>query len=116
MLIKNYLFISISLLISLFYKQITFGQSDGIISGKVIDKVTEKTVEYVSFKLFNAKDSQIVTGIYTDFEGKFLLNKITLGNYYATLTFSGYIPFEVNGVSLTATTKVLNLGTIKLEP
>jgi len=116
MLFKNYLFLVSVLILTLLHGPKTFAQGDGIISGKVIDKATEKPVEYVSFKLFNAKDSQLVTGIYTDSEGKFLLEKIALGNYYAKLTFTGYVPFQLEGVLLTPTTKVLNLGSLKLEP
>ena len=116
MLFKNYLFLVSVLILTLLHGPKTFAQGDGIISGKVIEKATEKPVEYVSFKLFNAKDSQLVTGIYTDSEGKFLLEKIALGNYYAKLTFTGYVPFQLEGVLLTPTTKVLNLGTIKIEP
>ncbi|MFN5786626.1 MAG: carboxypeptidase-like regulatory domain-containing protein, partial [Flavobacteriia bacterium] len=56
---------------------------DGIVSGRVLDKITDTPIEYVSIKLFSIKDSSIVAGIFTDSEGKFILENLPYGSYYA---------------------------------
>ena len=89
--------------------------ADGILSGKVVDKISDKPMEYVSFRLFSAKDSSVVSGAFTDIDGKFTLENVPVGTYYARFTFSGYTTKEINDIKLSTTVKSLNLGTIKLE-
>lgn len=98
-----------------------FGQNgkppagDGIVSGKVLDKNTDAPIEYVSIKLFSIKDSTIVAGIFTDVEGKFTLENLPYGSFYAKVSFTGYVTRVVDDIKLSATMKVANLGTIKLD-
>lgn len=88
---------------------------EGIIAGKVLDKVSSNPLEYVSFRLFSIKDSSVVTGIFTDIEGKFNLEQVPNGNYYAKLSFSGYETKQIDNISISSSMKVVNLGTIKLD-
>jgi outer membrane receptor protein involved in Fe transport len=90
-------------------------QGEGIVSGKVIDKNTELTIEYVSFKLFSVKDSALVAGIFSDNEGKFTLEQLPFGTYYGKLTFSGYLTKVIPDIKVSSSLKVANLGTIKLD-
>ena len=48
----------------------------GIISGVVIDKQSQKPVEYANIVLYNKSDSAMVTGTITLPEGKFNLKNI----------------------------------------
>ena len=88
---------------------------DGVVAGKVIDKSAQKPLDYVSFRLFSTKDSSVVAGIFTDAEGKFTLEQLPYGNYYAKLTFSGYTTKQIEDISITAGMKIVNLGTLKME-
>lgn len=89
--------------------------ADGIISGKVIDESSNQAIEYVSFRLFSAKDSSLFTGIFTDVDGKFTLEQIPYGNYYAKLTFTGFALKILDDIKISPTMKVVNLGTIKMK-
>ena len=88
---------------------------DGIVSGRVLDKITDTPIEYVSIKLFSIKDSSIVAGIFTDSEGKFILENLPYGSYYAKVSFTGYVSKVIDDVKLSSTMKVANLGTLKLD-
>jgi len=89
---------------------------DGLISGKVIDAVSENPLEYVSVKLFSTKDSSVVAGIFSDAEGKFLLEKIPNGTYFFKFSFAGYEINKSENVSISASLRVVNVGTFKLQP
>lgn len=91
------------------------GTGDGIVSGKILDKSKDTPLEYVSFRLFSVKDSSIVAGIFTDVGGKFTLENLPLGNFYAKITFTGYAPLIMNDIKISSVMKVVNLGTIKME-
>ena len=56
--------------------------ADGVVAGKVIDKTSQKPLDYVSFRLFSTKDSAVVAGIFTDAEGKFTLEQLPYGRIY----------------------------------
>ena len=91
------------------------GTGDGIVSGKILDKSKDTPLEYVSFRLFSVKDSSIVAGIFTDVGGKFTLENLPLGNFYAKISFTGYAPLIMNDIKISSVMKVVNLGTIKME-
>jgi outer membrane receptor protein involved in Fe transport len=89
--------------------------TDGFISGKVVDEATQTSIEYVSVKLISIKDSSIVSGIYTDSDGKFLLEKIPLGTYYLKMTFVGYNPLSSENITISTSLKIVNAGIFKMQ-
>ena len=104
--IVAFLFIGIS--------SISFGQKDGILTGRIVDKLSDKPMEYVSFRLFSVKDSSVVAGIFTDPDGRFNLEQLAYGNFYGKLTFSGYETISINDIKISASIKSVNLGTYKM--
>ena len=88
---------------------------DGVFSGRVVDLETNAAIEYVVVRLFSVKDSTVVAGIYTDAEGKFILENLPYGNFYALFTFTDFKPERVDDIKLSSTLKVANAGTIKLK-
>ncbi len=88
---------------------------DGIISGKIIDRSTEKAIEYASFRLFRSSDSTLVSGVFSDFEGKFTLEQIPDGSYYGIVSFTGYELLTISDIKISSILKAANLGIIKLE-
>jgi outer membrane receptor protein involved in Fe transport len=93
---------------------ISFGQKDGILTGRIVDKFSDKPMEYVSFRLFSVKDSSVVAGIFTDPDGRFNLEQLAYGNFYGKLTFSGYETITINDIKISASIKSVNLGTYKM--
>lgn len=88
---------------------------DGMLTGRVIDKDSEKQMDYVSFRLFSKKDSSVVAGVYSDPDGRFSLEQLPYGNFYAKLSFTGYTTFEISDIKITQSIKSVNLGTLKME-
>jgi outer membrane receptor protein involved in Fe transport len=72
-------------------------------------------MEYVTVRLFLEKDSSLIAGIYSDSEGKFLFDKLVLGNYYLKFSFAGFLAERSESLTITSNLKVLNLGTISME-
>jgi outer membrane receptor protein involved in Fe transport len=92
----------------------SFGQKDGILTGRIVDKLSDKPMEYVSFRLFSVKDSSVAAGVFTDPDGRFNLEQLTYGNFYGKLTFSGYETITINDIKISASIKSVNLGTYKM--
>jgi hypothetical protein len=72
-------------------------------------------MEYVTVRLFLEKDSSLLTGIYSDSEGKFLFDKLVPGSYYVKFSFAGFLANSSEKFTITSNLKVLNLGTISME-
>ena len=72
-------------------------------------------MEYVTVRLFLEKDSSLITGIYSDSEGKFLFDKLVSGAYYVKFSFAGFLANSSEKLTITSNLKVLNLGTISME-
>ncbi|MEZ2445525.1 outer membrane beta-barrel protein [Chitinophaga sp. RCC_12] len=83
------------------------------VTGKVVDIVTGKPIEYASVVLLNQADSSMVTGAYTTPTGTFSLNNVTPGIYVVRITFMGYEKLE-KAVRVTAGKNTL-AGTLRLQ-
>lgn len=83
------------------------------VTGKVVDIVTGKPIEYASVVLLNQADSSMVTGAYTTPAGTFSLNNVTPGIYVVRITFMGYEKLE-KAVRVTAGKNTL-AGTLRLQ-
>ena len=103
----------------LFTSYLTFAQKptkqeDGLITGKIIDATSTKPLEYVSFRLFKQNESKVIAGIFSDNTGKIVLENVPNGIFYAICSFTGYETDTIKDISISASLKVFNLGTIKL--
>lgn len=98
---------------SLYAQKPTTGE--GLLTGKVIDKMNDQAMEYVSFRLFSKKDSSVVAGVFSDADGRFSLEQLPYGNFYAKLTFTGYSTLTINEIKITPSIKSVNLGVVKME-
>ena len=49
---------------------------DASIFGRIVDEKNNQPIEYVAVRLLNLKDSSIVSGVFTDAEGKFNFENI----------------------------------------
>ena len=98
------------------YSQNKIINGDGIAIGRVLNAQTEKTMEYVSVKLLAIKDSTIISGVYTDADGKFSLESLPYGTFILKISFAGFEPLFVSPVTFTANSKLFNIGTVKLIP
>jgi hypothetical protein len=89
---------------------------EGIITGKVQDQVSNQFIEYSTVVVYNQRDSSIVTGTITGEDGSFIVNELPYGFFYVELSFIGYKKSRVSKIRITPGSKIIDLGTIKLEP
>lgn len=87
---------------------------EGVLIGKVLDSKTEKPLEYVSVKLLSKKDSSLVSGVYSEVDGKFSFESIPFGNYLLKFIHNGYETYLLDGIKLTSELKFINAGSIRL--
>lgn len=109
------LFVLSFLILSFANAQKPGGVGEGTIFGKIIDDKNSNPVEYVAIRLLKAKDSSIVTGVFSDADGKFNLENLAYGNYILKLTLTGFEPKLIGGITVSAGAKIYNVGTIRLD-
>lgn len=63
---------------------------DGKITGRIIDSLSRKTMEYVSISLVSQQENKIVNGTTTDNKGNFKIVNIPEGTYRMLFDFMGY--------------------------
>ena len=69
---------------------IIFGQSNGKISGKVIDAGTKQPVDYATVSIFRSGSNNPFNGMVTDTKGGFSFKDIPIGEYSLRIDFVGY--------------------------
>ncbi len=71
---------------------------DGKITGKIIDSLTRKPVEYATITLFQEGNKKIANGTVTDSTGRFILTDINAGVYKIVVEFIGYAPHSITNI------------------
>jgi hypothetical protein len=84
------------------------------ISGKALDAVTNKPVEYASVVLLHKPDSSVAYGMYTATNGSFSFAAVNPGDYVLRITFMGYDKLEKD-LHITAGKPALSVGTLRLH-
>lgn len=117
---KKYILILIFILSNLVFPQNRQGnfqgmQSDGKITGKIIDAQTKQIIEYCNVVLFSYKDSSMVNGTITDKEGRFILSNLKPGVYFLRASFIGYDNRTIDSIRVTPRQPEVDLGVIALD-
>lgn len=89
---------------------------EGTITGKIIDSLNRGPMEFASVALFRMRDSSLVTGVLTDQQGAFKLDKITGGRYYIEVKFMGYDTRSVRGIAIMPQKPNVDIGVIAANP
>jgi ferric enterobactin receptor len=93
-----------------------YAQSNAKITGKVIDSVSHKPVEYATITVTDKLTRQIINGAITDSTGAFEVNKLPAGNYLVAVEFISYSRKSIDNVVLASGKDRLSLNTILLNP
>jgi outer membrane receptor for ferrienterochelin and colicin len=97
------------LILSLFLTQTVIAQTNGKLSGWIVDKNTQKPIEGASIQLVNTKYKTI-----SDAKGYYSFKNIPTGQYQVDFTSIGSIPFSLFNVVVTVGNEITN--TIELVP
>jgi len=87
-------------------------QTQGIISGTIIEFETREPLQYANVVLLNSTDSTMVAGAVTNVDGRFRLDNIKEGNYFIKISFIG---FEDIATPVFAHRKSSNIGSISIK-
>ena len=87
-----------------------------IIYGKIIDKASNKTMQYANIALFSKKDSSLIGGGITNEQGIFSIPNVANGDYYLEAKFVGYRKKIISSIAIVPGLKRKDLGTIHLSP
>lgn len=89
--------------------------ADGIILGEVIESQTNKPIEFANIVVYSQRDSSIVNGGITDSNGRFRIDNMSYGAFYAEIHFIGFGKHVIPEIIIRPNNKVVNLGTVQLE-
>ncbi|MEL7833132.1 outer membrane beta-barrel family protein [Fodinibius sp. Rm-B-1B1-1] len=90
----------------------TLAQSNATITGTVVDE-EEEAMPSTSVAVYNASESNVVTGASTKSDGSFSVN-ISTGNYVVKITYLSYQPFKKE--IEVSEGESMDLGTIQMTP
>ena len=92
----------------------TFGQGNGVISGRVFDSSEKSPLPFANVILKSGENGNIITGMMTDNDGRFIINGVATGNYTISVTFIGFNDANVP-VLVGELNETYDLGRIELE-
>ena len=106
---KNWLAVCYLICLSAFN---SFSQKpiQGSISGYVIEKSSDKPLEFVQVILKKAQDSTFVSGTVSDSKGKFSFEKIPFGDYRINYSYIGFENTQTKVLKVSASASKLNVG------
>lgn len=111
----------LSLIWTFCFLQISFAQiptapaaTSGSIKGSIIDAQTKKALEFATISLYSTSDS-LISGAITDALGDFQLKKVPFGQYYAKLTFMGYVTRRIDSIEISADKSYKMLGRLEIQ-
>ena len=87
----------------------------GTISGYIIEKSSEKPLEFAQIILQKAKDSTFIQGTVSDVKGKFSFEKIPDGEYRISYSFIGFEKTETSAFNISGAKNKLNLSKLYIS-
>jgi ferric enterobactin receptor len=89
-------------------------EANSKITGKVIDSLTQKPLEYATISLFKQGEKKAINGTTTKTDGSFTVTGVLVGNFTVIVEFIGYKPFTINNVQVQQKHAVVELQNILL--
>lgn len=87
----------------------------GTISGKLVDAANNQPLELATVSLIRKSDNHTVKNMQTDLQGNFSLTGVDDGLYLLRATYVSYATFTKDTLNVTASRRVIDLGSIKLH-
>ena len=70
------------------------------ITGIIIKTPIDEPIPYATVALYSTLDSKLVTGTISNENGQFIIDKISSGDYYLTISFMGYHEYTIDDITL----------------
>lgn len=88
----------------------------GGVSGTVVDADTGEAIASATVGIWRSRDSTLVTGTVTQDDGRFEIEGLRFGQYYARISFVGFGSQTISNIALGEGERQIDLGTIRLAP
>ncbi len=82
--------------------------------GTVLDSLSKSPIEYAMVRIFSEKDSSLISGIYTDNKGFFVLEELPTGSFYLKISLFSYKDKTIKSIQLSPQKNIRKLGNIAL--
>lgn len=89
--------------------------SEGQITGRIIDSLSGKAVDYATIGLYTQIENKVVNGATSDSTGAFKITNVSDGTYKIVFEFIGYKKRERNNIVVSKKNSNVDLGEIKLS-
>ncbi len=86
------------------------------ITGSVSDEETGDAVPFASVSVFDIGFNTLLDGTISDEDGNFKIEDLGVEPFQVVVSFIGYTPDTITGITLSAETAQVNLGDIRLKP
>jgi len=86
----------------------------GRVDGTVADSASGKSLPGATIAIWSAADSMLVTGAIAERDGGFAVTGLMPGEYYVKITYVGYVPRVIGGISLKPGNLRADLGRVSL--
>ena len=87
----------------------------GKITGRIIDSLSSRPIEYATIGLFTQSENKVVNGTTTDSSGFFNLTNVSEGTYKILIEFIGYKKGEKNNKLLVGSLYLQRVRQSKLK-
>ena len=88
---------------------------DGLITGTIYDKQSNKAVEYASIAVYSQRDSLLLGGTVSQSNGHFRISDLPYGKHYLLVSFIGYENSIISDIAISPKQKEVNAGRIMLS-
>lgn len=86
----------------------------GVVKGVVVDNLNEP-LAYISVWLHKVTDSTVVTAVASNESGLFYFQNIEEGDYFLTLQFIGFNKKNISDISISKSSKIVDLGVVIMD-
>ncbi len=88
----------------------------GVLTGRVVESVSDQPVEYVNVAIFPTGSDEMITGGITNENGMFRIENIPAGTYDIRLSFIGFQTHRLEGITITSEEPEKDTGTLRIDP
>ena len=85
------------------------------ISGTITEYETNENIPYATVALYSKNESILITGVISNDNGQFLLEKISEGDYFIKISFMGYKDHFIDSINFSIADTNIDLGIIQLK-
>jgi ferric enterobactin receptor len=86
------------------------------LTGKVLDQITQRPVEYATITLTDASSGKTLNGAVAGKDGSFIITGLSAGRFKLLVDFIGYSSFLQDSLEINPQDQTINIGTLNISP